>query len=383
MQTRKFGKLGYEVSLLGMGCMRLPRTQNAEGNGEVDREKAYELIRYAASHGINYFDTAMTYHSETSESVLGEALEGIRKTVHVATKQPFRRMKDTATLRKNLEESLHKLRTDYLDLYLIHGVSSSGWKKVVEAGVIDEFVRLKEEGLIRGIAFSFHGDYENFEQFFNAFDWDMCQIQQNLMDVNKEVTEKAIHLVGKKGAALVIMEPLRGGGLAVAPSEVEALYQSFPVKRTPAEWAFRHLYNYPEISCILSGMTTMEQLKDNIRIFSSQDATSNSMSPKEKELIQNVRLAYEQRKGMACTGCEYCMPCPAGVDIPKIFSQYNHGVMFEQYDASRRRYFFLSRTNNTAEACVQCGICVTHCPQYIDIPERLKEAHEVLKGWHE
>lgn len=382
MQKRKFGNLGYEVSLLGMGCMRLPRKQDSDG-GEVDREKAYELIRYAAASGINYFDTAMTYHSETSEEVLGEALDGIRKTVHVATKQPVRRMLDVATLRKNLEDQLTKLRTDYLDLYLFHGVSSSGWKKVVESGYIDEFARLKEEGLIRGVAFSFHGDYENFEQFFNAYDWDMCQIQQNLMDVDKEVTEKAIHLVGRKGAALVIMEPLRGGGLAAAPKEVEALYQSFSTKRTPVEWAFRHLYNYPEISCILSGMTTMEQLKENIRLFSSQDAVPNSMSAQEKELIQNVRLAYEQRKGMPCTGCEYCMPCPAGVSIPRIFSLYNNGVMFEQYDASRRRYFFLSQTNNTAENCVECGNCVAHCPQYIDIPEQLKVADEILKGWNE
>ena len=317
MQTRKFGKLGYDVSLLGMGCMRLPLRADESGKAEVDREKAYEIIRYAASHGINYFDTAMTYHSETSELVLGEALDGIRKDVHVATKQPFRRMKDAATLRKNLEESLTKLRTDYLDLYLIHGVSSSGWKKVVEAGVIEQFMRLKEEGLIRGIAFSYHGDFENFEQFFNVFDWDMCQVQQNLMDVNKEVTEQAIHMVGQKGAALVIMEPLRGGGLAVAPREVEALYQSYPTKRTPAEWAFRHLYNYPEVSCILSGMTTLEQLKENIGTFSSPDAVANAMDAQEKELLKNVRLAYEQRKGMPCTGCEYCMPCPGGSGYSK------------------------------------------------------------------
>ncbi len=383
MQKRKFGKMGYEVSLLGMGCMRLPLGPDAQGNMAVDREKSYEMIRYAASHGINYFDTALSYHSETSELVLGEALEGIRESVHVATKQPFRRMTDKATLRKNLENQLKKLRTDYLDLYLIHGVRNNEWKTIVEAGVIEEYVKLKQEGLIRGIAFSYHGDFDNFEQFFNVFDWDMCQVQQNLIDIDNEVTERAIPMVGKKGTALVIMEPLRGGGLAVAPKEVDALYKAFPTERTPAEWAFRHLYDYPEVSCILSGMSTLEQLKQNIEIFSAADATANSMNKDEKELIEKVRLAYLSRNAIPCTGCEYCMPCPAGVSIPRVFSMYNEGVRFEQFDSNKRRYMRLTRSGNDAEKCVECGLCVTHCPQDIDIPEQLKVAHKALHGWNE
>ncbi len=385
MNYRPYGKLGYEVSTLGLGCMRLPRTPDGKGGMTVDLEKAFELIRYAAEHGITYFDTAFGYHNQTSESVLGEALEGeYRKKVKIATKQPLAVMKTQSDIRKNLENTLRKLRTDYIDVYLIHGIGPATWDEIKRRNIIEEFEKFRSEGMIKAVAFSYHGNYETFEDIMNYYDgWGMCQIQQNLLDVDHEVTEKAISLAGEKGTALVIMEPLRGGGLAHAPQPVKEVYDSAPVKRSPVEWAFRHLLNYPQISCILSGMTTLEQLKENIEIFSKPDAVPGCLSAEEKEIISRAKKAYESIVTIPCTGCEYCMPCPQGVNIPGIFSRYNDGNMFGAFDQPRRSYLFLGRNGGDATHCVACGACETKCPQHIDIINQLKVAHKALEGWVE
>ena len=385
MQYRPYGKMGFDVSLFGMGCMRLPRREKADGSVEIDREKAIEMIQYAADHGVNYFDTAYGYHREKSESLVGEALDGgYRQRVHIATKQPFAVMKDKGEIRRNLENTLKKLRTDYLDVYLIHNIQKKDWPGIQQMDVIGEFEKFKSEGLLRGIGFSYHGELPTFREILDYYpDWAMCQVQQNLLDVDREVTEEAIALAGQKGCALVIMEPLRGGGLASTPKDVAQLYEQFPVKRSAAEWAFHHVYNYPQVSCILSGVTTMEQLKDNIEIFSKKDAVPGCMAPEEKELLKKVKQAYESRVTIPCTGCEYCLPCPKGVAIPQIFQLYNQGMMFEAFDQPKRSYMFQRNAGHDQPNCVACGACEKKCPQHIEIIKQLKLAHSKLDGWYE
>ncbi|MDR2515192.1 MAG: aldo/keto reductase [Christensenellaceae bacterium] len=385
MNLRKYGKkLGYEVSALGLGCMRLPRKTDAEGKMIVDREKAYELIRYAAQNGINYFDTAYGYHNQTSEEVLGEALEGgLREKVKIATKQPFNVMTTQGDIRRNLENTLKKLRTDYIDVYLIHNIQAPFWDEIKRRKVIEEYEKFRAEGLIRGIAFSYHGEFPCFKDVLSFYDWDMAQIQQNLVDIDHEATEEAIRMAGEKGTAMVIMEPLRGGGLALPPAPVKKIYDEVAPGRSGVEWAFRHLLNYPEVSTILSGMTTMEQLKENIAIFSKPDAVAGCLSAAEKQALLRAKTTYESMTAVPCTGCEYCLPCPQGVSIPGVFSGYNEGFMFENFAQPQRSYMFMTRRGADASKCVECGACEAKCPQQIAIVAELKKAHAKLSGWVE
>ncbi|MDR3120964.1 MAG: aldo/keto reductase [Clostridiales bacterium] len=380
MQYRHYGKLGYDVSLLGMGCMRLPR----QSDGAVDREAAYEMIRYAVDNGVNYFDTAFGYHSRTSEEVLGEALEGERrKKAIIATKQPFGEMKDQATIRRNLENTLKKLRTDHLDVYLIHGINGGAWPKIKEREVLKEFEKFRDEGLIGAIAFSYHGDYEHFAQILQEYDWGMCQVQHNFLDTDREVTSKGIELAGKLGLALVVMEPLRGGNLGKITKAVQSVYDTANVARSSVEWAFRFVANYPQVSTVLSGMSTLEQLKENIRLFSEPDMTPGNLTSADLEMLKKVKETYEQIVTVPCTGCEYCLPCPQGVAIPTAFDRYNTAMKFENLEPSRRTYMFLTRAGTDATKCVECGACETKCPQEIKIIEQLKLVHETLQGWVE
>ena len=393
MNYRNFGKLGYKVSSLGMGCMRLPRIYGEGDKASVDREKAFEMIRYAVEHGVNYFDTAFGYHNRTSEEVLGEALQGgLREKVKIATKLPFPLMKDFSTgggktihenLRRNLENTLKKLKTSYLDVYLIHNIGAASWEEIKNNKIIEEYEKFRSEGLIRAIGFSFHGKYPAFREVLDFYDWGMCQIQQNFIDVDHEVTEEAIRAAGKKGCALVIMEPLRGGGLATATKRIKAIYDEYPIKRSAVEWAFRHVIDYSEVSTVLSGVTTMEQLKENIEIFSKEDAIPGCLSPEERGTLKRAKAAYESSPSIPCTNCGYCLPCPHGVDIPGAFSKYNEGFMFENFEQPKRSYMFQGRGKGDASFCQACGVCEEKCPQHIGIIKQLKVAHEALKGWIE
>jgi len=364
--------------------MRLPRIYHGQDQAEVDLEKAFELIRYAATHGVTYFDTAYAYHNTTSESILGEALDnGYRKKVKIATKQPLFVMKTQSDIRRNLENTLKKLRTDYIDVYLIHNINGATWDEIKRREIIREYEKFRDEGMIRAIGFSYHGNFPTFRDVLEYYPWDMCQVQQNLLDVDKEVTAEAITTAGKKGTAVVVMEPLRGGGLVTTPPSVQALYDSYPEKRTAAEWAFRHLINYPEVSCILSGMTTLEQLRENIETFSKPDAVPGCLTGREKEILDRVKAGYESIVSIPCTGCEYCMPCAQGVDIPTIFFRHNEGKMFGNFEQPKRAYMFIGRAGQDAGKCVGCGACEDKCPQHIAIMEQLKIAHESLTGWIE
>ena len=379
MQYRQLGKTGLKVSSLGMGCMRLPFI-GGDGHQGVDLDAAIELIQYAQTNGINYFDTAFGYHGGQSEAILGEALEAQRKDVVYVTKQPFWEMHDSATIRRNLENTLKKLRTNYIDVYLLHRIMPPSWGAIQQREIFRELDNFKREGLIRHVGFSFHGDYNTFTDVTQKYPWDMCKVQHNMLDQTREVTPAGIKLAGGLGLGIAIMEPLKGGGLAYAPRAVKKVYGE---GRTPAEWAFRYLADMPEISVIVSGMSNMAQLKQNIALFSQPNMVAGCLNESEKQIIVEARKAYESIVTIPCTTCNYCVPCPAGVQIPGIFSAYNDAHRFEHFDQPRRAYMFASRANGDVTKCTGCKACHEKCPQEIDIVENLGIAHEVLKGWNE
>ena len=382
MQYNKLGKTGLNVSRLGLGCMRLPFV-NGDGHQGVDIPKAIELIQYAADNGVNYFDTAFGYHGKQSEAILGEALEHKRKEVVYVTKQPFWEMHDKATIRRNLEDTLKKLRTDYIDAYLLHRIMPPSWEAIQQQEIFAELDKFKQEGLIRNVGFSYHGDANTFKDVAAKYPWDMCKVQHNLLDINREVTPDGIKFAGELGLGVAIMEPLRGGGLAHAPQVVQDVYNKSEHKRTAAEWEFRHLVNMPEISVVVSGMTTLEQLKENIAMFSQADMQPNCLSGAEKQTIADARKAYESIITIPCTACNYCVPCPAGVQIPGVFTAFNDAHRFGLFNQPRRAYMFMRNAGGDATKCTSCGVCLEKCPQEIDIPKELQTAHNALTGWHE
>jgi predicted aldo/keto reductase-like oxidoreductase len=282
-----------------------------------------------------------------------------------------------------LENTLKKLRSDYLDLYLVHGIGAGSWEGIKERKIFAEFEKFKAEGLIRTIGFSYHVTFELFKEVVSAYPWDFCQVQYNMLDINREVTDAGLAYASKLGVAVAVMEPLRGGGLSQAPGPVKEVYDGYPVKRSPSEWAFRHVLDKPEVSTILSGMTTLEQLKENIAIFSQKDIAPGCMSAEEKAVVAKARAAYESIVTIPCTACNYCMPCPQGVGIPGVFGIYNNAHRFQHFDSARRSYYFAVKGSRDASKCVECGQCAPKCPQNIAIPDELKKAHRELKGWNE
>jgi len=385
MLYRELGKTGYKASLLGMGCMRLPYIDSSDMTKGVDREKAYEMIQYAVDHGINYFDSAQGYHNGDSEAVLGEALDNakIRDKVWITTKHPFWAKSEPDQIRKNLESTLKKLRTDHLDTLLMHGIGPGNWNDILEWDIWSIFEKFKSEGLINHIGFSYHGNYDHFKEVVNHYPWELCLVMHNLLDVDREVTAKGIQLASDLGVAVTIMEPLRGGGLSNAPKVVAEVYDGYSVKRCPSEWAFRYLANMQGVNSIVSGMSNIDQLKENLAIFSGDDLIPGCVSQAEHDIINAARKAYQSIVTIPCTTCNYCLPCPQGVAIPTAFSLYNDGNRFEFYDQVRRSYMFNRRGGRGAEKCNECGECIKKCPQNINIPEQLKVAHEMLKNWEE
>ncbi|MCL2204356.1 MAG: aldo/keto reductase [Defluviitaleaceae bacterium] len=385
MIYRKLGNTGFNASLLGMGCMRLPYIDDADMTKGVDRQRAYEMIRHAVEQGVNYFDTAKGYHGGDSEAVLGEALDhnGMREKVWITTKHPFWQPCAPDQIRRNLEETLKKLRTDYLDTYLMHGIGPGSWPKILEWNIWGEFEKFKAEGLIRHIGFSYHGNFAHFKEVVAHYPWELCLVMHNILDVNREVTAEGIAIAAEKGIAVTIMEPLRGGGLCTSPKPVAAVYDAFPVKHSPTEWAFRYLANLPGVASITSGISSMAQLEENLAIFSQPDMTPGHMTPDEEKLIVAARKAYESVVTIPCTRCNYCMPCPQNVNISNIFNQYNDGHRFEFFNQVRRSYMFARRGGSGADKCTQCGVCIEKCPAGIDIPAQLKTAHAKLDGWEE
>ena len=371
MKYRTFGKLGIQGSAFGLGCMRFNGA--ASGDSIIDEQKAISLIRRAIDGGVTYLDTAYVYLDKTSEVVLGKALlDGYRNKVTIATKMPMEAVHDRASMEELLATELKKLQTDHIDFYLMHGIDKAKWEYFKSIGAPQFFDDMKKEGKIRYKCFSFHGPYDEFEYIINDYDWDMVQIQYNFMDVENQAGTKGLELAGKLGIPVVIMEGLLGGRLANAPDNVQALYDAFPVKRTPVEWAFRWLCNRPEIATVLSGCNEVEQIDDNLRIFDTVEA--GIMSQEELNLMDNVRVAYLSRTKIGCTGCRYCMPCPNGVDIPGIFSVWNNLSLYGGDPKNNGQIRRMIENNHGADQCIGCGACEAACPQHLPIIESLQTA---------
>jgi len=387
MQYRTLGRSNRRVSILGFGCMRLPILEDAgnatnffERQMAIDEEKALEMIDYAIEQGINYFDSAYLYHGGKSEVVLGKAMKNRREKVILATKSPLRMIETRDDFDRIMDEQLERLGTDYLDFYMLHGVNRQAWYKGKELGVLDFLDTIKKDGRAKYVGFSFHDDVRIFKEIIEAYDWTICQIQYNFFDEHYQAGKEGLRYAASKGIGMVIMEPLRGGRLTEKiPEEVQRIWDSTKQGWSPAEWGLRWVWNHPEVSVVLSGMSTIAQLKENIRI--AKKVTPNSMSPEETEIISKVAAAYRQVLKLDCTGCAYCMPCPYEVNIPVIFSLYNDYFMFKDLNICRIMYNVLMAPEQIASNCVECGECEEKCPQKIEIMETLKEAHDLF--YHE
>ena len=371
MKYRTMGKLGIQASAFGLGCMRFNGA--ASGDSVIDEQKAVSLIRRAIDGGVTYIDTAYVYLDKTSEIVLGKALrDGYREKVTIATKVPPDLVNSREDLERILAEELEKLQTDHIDFYLMHAMNRQKWEHMKAIGAPEFFEDMKREGKIRYKCCSFHGPYDEFEFIINDWDWDMVQIQYNFMDINNQAGTKGLELAGSKGIPVVIMEGLLGGRLATAPDNVQALYDAFPVKRSPVEWAFRWLCNHPEVAVVLSGCNEAEQIDENLRIFDTVEP--GIMSGEELKLMDKVREAYISRTKIGCTGCRYCMPCPNGVNIPGVFSVWNNFSLYNIDPKSDWQFRMIRDRNAGADNCVGCGACEAACPQHLNIIECLQSA---------
>jgi len=385
MLYRRLGKTGCDVSVLGFGCMRLPvrdahkPTDFFDPAKAIDEEKAIELIHYAIEQEVNYFDTAYVYHGGKSEPLLGKAVREYRKKVYLATKLPAWIIKGKEDFEKVLHEQLLRLETDFVDFYLLHGLGRESWQKMKEMGALDFLERVKAEGRIRFAGFSFHDDTRTFKEIADAYDWALCLIQHNYYDRNYQAGREGLEYAAAKGIGVVIMEPLRGGKLAQRiPQEVQGLWDSSPGKRTPAEWALRWVWNHPGVSTVLSGMNSMEQLRENLRV--AQEALADSLKAEELALIDRVTEAYRKLLRVDCTSCGYCLPCPRGVNIPHNFTMYNDLFAFQAPETSLMLYQRWTSPEQRAANCADCGECEEKCPQHIPIAQEMKKVHEALGG---
>ena len=377
MQYRK-DRYGNELSLLGYGCMRF--TKNG---GKIDLDKAEKEIMAAYRAGVNYYDTAYIYGG--SEEALGEILKrnGIREEIRIATKLPhYMIRKGIDQVEKIFQEELRRLQTDHVDYYLMHMMNDvKAWERMKGLG-IEEWIREKKEnGQIREIGFSYHGNSDAFKKLVDAYDWDFCQIQYNYMDEHSQAGRTGLQYAHEKGLAVIIMEPLRGGSLVKnLPKEAEQLFSEYPVKRSPAEWGFSWLYDQEAVTVVLSGMNSLEMVEENVRVASS--VTPGSLSEKDHALLKEVAKAIDNKRKVGCTGCRYCMPCPHGVDIPGTFAAYNRRYSEGAVPAMKDYVMttVLRKDQSMAKNCVGCGLCETHCPQHIHIREELKNARKVLEN---
>lgn len=377
MQYRKFGKCDFKVSALGFGCMRLPVIGN--DNNVINESESIELIRYAIDEGVNYIDTAYPYHGGSSEYLVGKALkDGYRERVKLATKMPVWLIEQYSDFDKYLNEQLHKLQTDHIDMYLLHALSKDRIEKLEKIGVYKFLDEALKDGRIKYAGFSFHDDLSTFKRIVDSYNWTFCQIQYNYLDENYQAGTEGLKYASQKGLAVVIMEPLKGGKLAVnVPHNVADVFKDYGSDKTPADWALRWVWNHPEVTLLLSGMNSMEQIKQNI--LSAEEALPHSITDEEVSVITKASDEFKKLIKVDCTGCEYCLPCPMGVNIPENFKLYNAVYMYNDMQASAKSYKALNEKEKAA-SCAQCGKCEKACPQHLSIRKYLKEVNALLNS---
>ncbi|MBE5802432.1 MAG: aldo/keto reductase [Clostridiales bacterium] len=378
MQYVPFGKLGFDVSRLGMGCMRLP-TMQQDGKTVIDREAAISLIRRGIDRGVNYVDTAYGYHDGESEIVVGQALkDGYREKVRLTSKLPVWLVKEAKDMNRLLDEQLKKLDVPYLDFYILHAMNKDRMEQMRALHYQDFLKEALADGRIRHTGFSFHDDKEAFLDILHDYDnWGLAQIQFNYLDDDKQATEDGLIAAGKAGVPIVIMEPLRGGALANPPQDVQQLMDSCEVKRSAVEWAFSYIADYAEVATILSGMSSQEQLDENLAVFDR--LTVGSLTDADKAFIKELKKTYLARMPIGCTGCRYCVPCPNDVHIPNIFHAYNENTMLGQEWKYSWNYKNMVGDGHDASKCVGCGACEGACPQSLPIIDLLAKIDAEFK----
>lgn len=371
MEKRKLEKLGIETSLLGFGCMRFPTT----AEGKIDEPEAERMMDRAIAAGVNYIDTAYPYHNGESELVVGRVMKKYdRSSFYLATKLPIWMVKDASDVKRLCGEQLKKLQTDYIDFYLVHALNGKRFDELVELGCIEELEDLKREGKIKYLGFSFHDGNEAFEHILNYRDWDFCQIQLNYMDTEEQAGLKGYELTEKKNVPLIIMEPIKGGSLAAFAEDITGMFRSLDAEASIASYALRWVGSLPNVKVILSGMSTMEQVEDNLKTFDN----FKPLTEKERDTIEQVVTLINSRVQNGCTGCRYCMPCPAGVNIPGCFSAWNRYHMYQNYNVVSWQWEKEVGEEHQAKNCIQCGKCEAACPQKLAIREDLKKVQADL-----
>jgi predicted aldo/keto reductase-like oxidoreductase len=387
MKYRKMGSLDWEVSALGFGCMRLPSRRL--NRLRADTNKSIKIIKHGIDLGINYIDTAWVYHLGDSEKILGKALEnGYRDKVHLVTKLFMMLVRKPADFDNFLHNQLKRLNTDYLDAYLFHGLNKGSFEKIKELGLIEKMEKARDKGLIGHIGFSFHDTYPVFKEIIDSYDWDIAQIQYNYLDTNIQARTEGLRYAHSKGIAVVVMEPLRGGNLVNPPKEALDIMRSAKNQKTPVEWALQFLWDQPEVATVLSGMGNIQMVDENCEI--ADRSGINTLNKDDKEIIEKLASVYRENILVPCTGCEYCMPCPEGVNISQNFailndSHINHSGWHRW--SIRRGYKKLAdsedkidkdNSNGNASMCTRCDECLERCPQNIAIPDELEKVHSIL-----
>ncbi|TAJ43349.1 aldo/keto reductase [Methanofollis fontis] len=368
MHYRSIPRTGESVPALGMGAMRLPQTPE----GSVDERAAVALIRAAIDGGASYIDTAVSYHHGESEAVVGRALQdGYREQAFLATKLPVRRVHSREDMERSLDESLRRLGTDHLDAYLLHSLTRSGWNRLWDEEVDLFLDEAKADGRIRYAGFSFHDAFPAFREIVDAYAWDLCQIQYSYLDGTYQAGTAGLRYAAERDLAVVVMEPLRGGMLTSPPDEIRAIFDESGVCRTPAAWGLAWVLDHPEVTTVLSGMNRPEHLAENLETAAL--ATPGSLSAEERAVVARVKGQWRERIRVPCTACCYCMPCPAGVNIPECLARLNEIALFG--DEEHARFFYRHQLGETgyASLCAECGACEQICPQEIPVIDHLRE----------
>ncbi len=375
MLYRKVPKNGDALSILGFGCMRLPMK-----DGQIDEPRAITQIRSAIDRGVNYLDTAWPYHGGESEPLVGRALKGgYRKRVKLATKLPSFLIKTREDMDAYLNAQLKKINTDRIDYYLVHTLTGPVWDRMVQLGIHDFLDKAKTDGRIVNAGFSFHGLPGDFRRIVDDYPWDFCQIQYNFLDQAYQAGRAGLNYAAAKSLAVIVMEPLRGGNLGnpTQPPDIEAIWARSKTPRTPVGWALLWLWNHPEVTVVLSGMNEEAHIDENMAL--ADQGYPGVLDDSDLALVDQVAKTYRKLMRVGCTGCGYCLPCPANVAIPICFEMYNKMHMFNQPDAARFGYAIRMSGDLTggisgyASQCTQCGQCVAKCPQQIPIPDVLAD----------